>query len=129
MHPKRINTLFFECGQQELTGLPPKGTWLAIKPAFCIKLALAYAQIYTGHLYEPADGLETYNGRLSVMTNVRYMQSNKKKKYLWLDSCKSGKEMKFNQQNHQELFVKTQTALRKVLPSLQHPLSHQSSRE
>jgi hypothetical protein len=24
MHPKRINTLFFECGQQELTGLPPK---------------------------------------------------------------------------------------------------------
>jgi hypothetical protein len=33
-----------------------------------------------------------------------------------LKFCKNGKEMKFNQQNHQEFFLKTQTALRKVTP-------------
>jgi hypothetical protein len=62
------------CTQKESThcSLNVVNGWmiLTIKPTFCINHALAYAQIYIGHLYEPTDGLKSYNGRLSAMPNV-----------------------------------------------------------
>jgi hypothetical protein len=38
---------------------------LTIKPTFCINHALVYAQIYTGHLYEPTDGLKVLMAHLN----------------------------------------------------------------